>query len=89
MNKPAQKDHWLVRPASIRLLWWVFAVILALSVAAQLLFKVKGYFNIDGWLGFGAVYGFLACLLMVLVAKALGWVLKRDNDYYRGDEEDD
>ena len=89
MNKPTQKDHWLVRPSSIRLLWWVFAVILALSVAAQLLFKVKGYFNIDGWLGFGAVYGFLACLMMVLVAKALGWVLKRDNDYYQADEEDD
>jgi hypothetical protein len=89
MNKPAQKDHWLVRPSSIRLLWWVFAMILALSVVLQLLFKVKGYFNIDGWLGFGAVYGFLACLAMVLVAKVLGWVLKRDANYYPEDEEDD
>ena len=77
MSKPAQKDHWLVRESSIRLLWWVFAIILALSVVAQLVFKVKGYFGIDGWLGFGAVYGFLACLTMVLVAKVLGWVLDR------------
>jgi sterol desaturase/sphingolipid hydroxylase (fatty acid hydroxylase superfamily) len=79
----AGDNHWLVRPSTIRLLWWLFSTILALSVLAQLLFKVKGYFNVDGWLGFGAVFGFLACLAMVLVAKALGWFLKRDEGYYR------
>jgi hypothetical protein len=89
MNNSQQDDHWLVRPSSIRLLWWVFAVVLALSVVAQLFFKVKGYFGVDGWLGFGAVYGFLACLAMVLVAKALGWVLKRNTAYYAvGDDEE-
>jgi hypothetical protein len=89
MSKRQKDDYWLVRPSSIRLLWWVFAVVLALSVVAQLIFKVKGYFGVDGWLGFGAVYGFLACLAMVLVAKALGWVLKRPETYYtsRDDEE--
>lgn len=81
--------HWLVRPATIRLLWWLFSTILALSVLAQLLFKAKGYFGVDGWLGFGAVFGFLACLAMVLVAKALGWVLKRDEGYYRDRLSDD
>lgn len=80
-------DAWLARPSTIRLLWWVFAAILAVSVAAQLVFKVKGYFGVDGWLGFGAVFGFLACLAMVLFAKVLGWFLKRDEDYYR--ERDD
>lgn len=82
------QDAWLARPSSIRLLWWVFGVVLALSVAAQLLFKVKGYFDVDNWLGFGAVYGFLACLAMVLVAKVLGWVLKRPADYYSGQQDD-
>jgi len=42
---------------------------------------------VDGWFGFGAAFGFLACVLMVLVAKGLGLVLKRDQDYYR--ERDD
>ena len=84
----AEDDAWLARPSTIRLLWWVFAVVLALSVGAQLLFKVKGYFGMDGWLGFGAVYGFLACLAMVLFAKVLGWVLKRDERYYRGRRDD-
>jgi len=82
IRRQAQDDAWLARPSTIRLLWWVFAAVLALSVAAERVFKVKGYFGLDEWLGFGAVYGFLACLAMVLVAKALGWVLKRKADYY-------
>lgn len=87
-HRPTGDDAWLARPSTIRLLWRVFAVVLALSVGAQLLFYVKGYFGIDGWLGFGAVYGFVACLLMVLAAKGLGVFLKRNEDYYRGREDD-
>jgi len=86
--EPREDDAWLARPSTIRLLWRVFAVVLAASVAAQLLFKVKGYFAVDGWFGFGAVFGFLSCLAMVLFAKAMGWILKRDEDYYAEPEDD-
>ena len=82
-------DAWLARPASIRLLWRVLWATLALIVAAQLVIKVKGYFGVDGWFGFAAIYGFLSCLLMVLFAKGLGYFLKRDENYYRGEGEDD
>ena len=82
-----ENDAWLARPSSIRLLWWVFAVVLAVTVLAQLLFPVKGYFGADGWFGFGAVFGFLACLGMVVFAKLLGYVLKRPVDYYAKDQQ--
>lgn len=82
MNEFRQDDHWLARPATIRLLWRVFAVVLALLVLAQVLVYVKGYFGVDGWFGFGAAFGFLSCLAMVLFAKLLGYVLKRDAGYY-------
>ena len=88
MNDSDQNDHWLVRPSTIRLLWWVFGGVLALTVLAQLFIGVKGYFGVDGWFGFGAAYGFLACLAMVLVAKGLGYVLKRSEDYYEEGEGD-
>ena len=83
MNDNHQQDAWLARPESIRLLWKLFAVVLVLTVVAQFVIKVKGYFGVDGWLGFAAIFGFVSCLLMVLVAKALGLVLKRDEDYYK------
>ncbi len=87
-RRSPENDAWLARPSTIRLLWWVFAAVLALSVAAQWLFPVKGKFGVDGWFGFGAVFGFLSCLAMVLFAKAQGWVLKRGDEYYREGRDD-
>ena len=83
-NRPERPgdDAWLARPSTIRLLWRVFAVVLVVSVLAQVTIKVKGYFGVDGWFGFGAFFGFLSCLAMVLFAKALGRFLKRDENYY-------
>ena len=82
MKQPASDDHWLARPESIRRVWIVFAVVLALTVIAQAVIKVKGYFGVDAWFGFAAAFGFLSCVAMVLVAKILGFVLKRDDHYY-------
>ena len=85
---PKNDDHWLVRPDSIRLMWKIFWAILALTVALELLIKIKGYFGVDDWIGFGAAFGFFSCVAMVIVAKGLGFVLKRDQDYYREEEDD-
>ncbi|MCB1675644.1 MAG: hypothetical protein KDI01_05105 [Halioglobus sp.] len=82
MTDRRQEDHWLVRPSTIVRLWVGFTAVLVLTVAAQFVYGVKGYFGVDGWFGFGAVFGFLACLLMVLLAKGLGWLIKRDERYY-------
>ena len=75
-------DHWLTRPATIRKLWIALYVVLAITVLAQLGIKVKGYFGVDGWFGFGAPYGFFSRVAMVLVAKVVGFLLKRPEDYY-------
>ena len=32
--------------------------------------------------GFNAIYGFLSCAILILVAKALGHWLKKEEDYY-------
>jgi hypothetical protein len=82
MNQP-DNDHWLVRPSTIRGLWIGGCIVLALTVLAQFLIPIKGYFAADDWFGFGAVYGFFTCLLMVIFAKLLGFVLKRKEDYYQ------
>ncbi|MGV2873180.1 hypothetical protein [Colwellia sp. E150_009] len=74
--------HWLVRPSTIRKLWIGASVVLAFVVLAQTVIYVKGYFGFDAWFGFGAIYGFVSCLIMVLVAKLLGLLLKRPEDYY-------
>jgi hypothetical protein len=42
-----------------------------------------GHFEIEQIFGFYAVYGFLACAALILIAKAIGVFLKRPDDYYR------
>ena len=86
--KDSDTEHFLTRPRTIRRLWWGFAIVLALTVVAQLGIYVKGYFTVDGWFGFGALYGFFSCLLMVLLAKVLGVVLKRPRQYYTEHRDD-
>lgn len=78
----ADSDHWLVRPENIRLMWIIGCVILALTVLADFFVTHHPYFGIDGTIGFGAWYGFLSCVGLVLFSKGLGLFLKRDDDYY-------
>jgi uncharacterized membrane protein len=80
--KDSDTENFLTRPRTIRRLWWGFSLVLALTVVAQLGIYVKGYFTVDGWFGFGAIYGFFSCVLMVLLANVLGVVLKRPRQYY-------
>ncbi len=39
-------------------------------------------FPLEGWLGFFSIYGFIACALIVLLAKQLRKVVMRSEDYY-------
>ena len=70
------------RPGTIRALWIVFIVVLALTVAAELLVHLHPRFRLEGWFGFHAAWGFLSCVAMVLVANLLGFFLRRPEDYY-------
>ena len=83
MRDKQQDDHWLVRPRTIRWFWIGGSLLLALTVALQLVIKIKGYFGIDEWFGFAAVFGFLCCAAMVLLSKGLGRFIKRDEHYYK------
>jgi hypothetical protein len=81
MARPEQ-DHWLARPAPIRLLWAVFIVVLAVLVALDLVVTHHPNFYLDTMFGFGAWFGFLSCVLLIVFAKALGALLKRPDTYY-------
>lgn len=80
--KSESELHWLVRRKTIRLLWWIFSTILALTLLAQFFVHIHEYFSVDGWPGFYAIFGFLTCVAMVLFAKVLGFVLKRPENFY-------
>ena len=74
--------HWLLRPGTIRGLWAGFGAALVLTLLADLLVARHPHFPVEGVFGFYAWYGFGTCVAMVLLAKALGWFLKRKDTYY-------
>jgi hypothetical protein len=81
------RGHWLDEPRNVRLLWRVFLAVLALTVLAELAVTLHPHFGVDSLFGFHALYGFLACLAMIVVAKALGVLLRRPDRYYEDREE--
>lgn len=82
MRNMKSDNHWLVRPNTIRWAVIISVLVLILTVVAQFFIEVEGRFEFDQWHGFGAVFGFLSCVAMVITAKFLGIFLKRKEDYY-------
>ena len=76
------QEHWLARPASLRRIKIVSVIVLALTLLPDLFIERHSAFGVEDAFGFHAAYGFLACVAIVLVAKALGGVLKRGDRYY-------
>ncbi len=74
--------HWLVRRRTIRGLWIGSNVVLTITVLLNLVVPQAEVFGIEGVFGFAAWYGLLTCIVMILVAKGLGFILKRPDTYY-------
>ena len=74
--------HWLYRPENRRPIWIAFAIVLLATVAAGFMVDMHPHFAFESWPAFFAIYGFLACVVMVFGAKLLGVLLKRPDTYY-------
>lgn len=77
------KSHWLDEPRHVKLLWRIFLAVLVLIVAVGALIPLHPHFEIESTFGFYAWFGFLACGVMIVVAKAMALLLRRPDTYYR------
>lgn len=80
-NDSQQEKDVVQRPKNI---FWVILLFLCVaSVVPEFFLTRKGYFGIDGMLGFYALLGLISCVVLVLVGNLLGLVLKRRENYYQ------
>jgi ABC-type transport system involved in cytochrome c biogenesis permease subunit len=63
-------------------MWKTFIVVLALTLLAGFLVETHAHFEVERFFGSHALYGFLACAALILVARAIGLILKRPDSYY-------
>lgn len=79
MNKSSSSLLNSIKP---KLLWAIFIAALLVSIFIELFIPAHGLFGIDGLFAFAAWFGFLACVLLVVIAKFIGRFIKRKDDYY-------
>jgi hypothetical protein len=84
-----ERKHLFDNPRNTRR---VVRALVAVSVVLALLDLVLHRHSLHPWegvIGFYALYGFGACVVLVLLAKEMRKLLMRDEDYYERREADD
>jgi hypothetical protein len=86
MAEQKEKQHLFDKPRNVsRLLNVLYGICLLLFVLDFILHRHISH-DWEGLTGFYAIFGFIACVSLVLIAKQLRRILKRGEDYYHVDE---
>ena len=59
-----------------------FYISLLILLVVEFFTTKHGHFPWEQAYGFYAVYGFIGCVSLIFIAKALRWLVKRKEDYY-------
>jgi hypothetical protein len=82
-EEPAWIDHWENVQKLLRGFWIACGVLLAVDLLVYVgVYHKHSHFSFEDWPGFYGVYGFVACVALVLVAKQLRKLVMRGEDYY-------
>jgi hypothetical protein len=77
-----EKEHIFDKPANIRRLLRFFFLLCALLLALDFFHHRHVVHAWESVPGFYAVFGFIACVALVLIARLLRRILMRPEDYY-------
>ena len=80
-----EKTHFFDKTGNVKKFLWGVHIIAAILLALEFVYDRHVYHPWEGLWGFYAVYGFVACWLLVEVAKLMRMVLGRPPDYYEKD----
>ena len=81
----AEKNHWLDDPDNVNKIVYALYICCALLLLPDFLpYKEHLHLPFEFWWGFHGFYGLIGCVLLVLAAKGMRVVLKREEDYYDG-----
>lgn len=78
----SEKPYWLDKPGSVEKVYWSVVVVCAVLILLDLFYAKHAEFAFEYYFGFYGIYGFVSCVFLVLAAKQIRKLLKRDEDYY-------
>ncbi len=79
---PGEKAHLWDKPENVNRFLRVFYLLCLVLVVLDFVVHRHVAHPWERFLGFHAFYGFVACWTLVVVAKGMRKVLRRDEDYY-------
>ncbi len=82
MQNNHEKPHFFDKPENIQKVLRVFYVCCAVLLAADFVVHRHVYHDWENMPGFYPLYGFVGCVVLVLIAKEMRKVLMRKEDYY-------
>lgn len=77
-----EKQYWLDDLRNVNKIVYALYAVCGLLLVIDPLIHKHGPFAIEHWFGFYGIYGFVACVALVLAAKELRRILMRSEDYY-------
>lgn len=86
MDQPGEKQHIFDKPQNVNRLLRVFYAICGLLFVLDFILHRHVYHSWESTPAFYAIFGFVACVALVLIAKEMRKVLMRKEDYYDVDE---
>ena len=76
------KKYWLDQSKNVNKIVYLLYAICAALLIIELFYHKHGHFDFEQWFGFYAWFGFTAYICIVLSAKLLRKIIKREEDYY-------
>ena len=76
------KRYWLDDQANIKKVILMLCAICGLFFLADFVYHKHSHFEAENFIGFYAIFGFIACCVLVLAAKLMRTFLAREEDYY-------
>ncbi len=77
-----EKKYWLDERRNVTKIFWGLVLVCAALGLADFFYDKHGVFAMEDVPTFFGIFGFVVCVGLVLGAKELRKVLKRDEDYY-------
>ena len=82
MSTNKESPGFFEKPGTIKFLWVLLFAVCVLTLVPDFFLERHSYFAYEHYFGFFAVLGFVACALLIIIAKGLGFFLKKDEGYY-------
>lgn len=77
-----EKRYWLDDIRNVHKIFWALVIVCAVLFVSDAFLQRKSAFFFEEWFGFFGLFGFSLSFLLVLTAKELRKILKRDEDFY-------